>query len=66
MPKFIRLTPAVNNPYHTAYINCDAIEAVFTKGDGAHITFVGEENDYLDVEESAKTVVARIELAGEQ
>lgn len=66
MPKFIHLTPAANNPYHTVYINCDAIEAVFTEGDGAHITFVGEENDYLDVEESAKTVVARIELAEEE
>ena len=64
MPKFIVLTPA-RNMYHTVYINCDAVEAVFTKGDGAHITFLGNENDYLDVEESAKTVVARIELAGE-
>lgn len=65
MPKFIILTPSGRNPYHTAYVNCDAIEAVFTKGDGAHITFVGEEEAYLDVEESAKTVVARIELPEE-
>ena len=65
MPKFIQLTPAVNNPYHTVYINCDAIEAVFTKGDGAHITFIGEDDAYLDVVESAKTVVAMIELTEE-
>lgn len=65
MPKFITLTPTGRNTYHTAYVNCDAIEAVFTKDDGAHITFVGEEEAYLDVEESAKTVVARIELAEE-
>ena len=65
MPKFIHLTQAANNSYHTVYINCDTIEAVFTNGDGAHITFAGKENDYLDVVESAKTVVARIELAEE-
>lgn len=65
MPKFIQLTPSGRNPYHTAYINCNAIKAVFTKGDGAHITFVGEDDTPLDVEESAKTVVARIELVGE-
>ena len=65
MPKFIILTPSGRNPYHTVYVNCDAIEAVFTKGDGAHITFVGEDEATLDVEESAKTVVAMIELAGE-
>ena len=65
MPKFIILTPSGRNPYHTVYVNCDAIEAVFTKGDGAHITFAGDDEEYLDVEESAKTVVARIELAGE-
>lgn len=26
MPKFITLTPSGYNPYHTAYVNCDAIE----------------------------------------
>ena len=65
MPKFIQLTPAANNPYHTVYINCDAIEAVFTKGGGAHITFIGDDDAYLDVMESAKTVVARIESVEE-
>lgn len=58
MPKFIKLTPAqANCKFKTAYVNCDAIESIFCNENTTQINFIGVSSCWLEVVESAETVV---------
>ena len=63
MPKFIKLTTRQNNSYRTAYVNIEAIECVFDTEEGARITFISGDSAYIDVSESAESVMKMVENA---